>query len=132
MERTTPDIDYIDSALFEAIGIVQVAVAGNTIYVSGIAPLTGGSDELRPVGTTFDEQLAYVLEILDRSLHSVGANRCDLVAWTIYTTDMDALSASAPRLREWVGIHPPTSTWLTVSGFIHPEQQLELTAIAVR
>lgn len=131
IERATPEIGYVDPAVFEQIGIVQTVVAGDTVYVSGIAPLTGGP-ELELVGATFAEQLGYVLEVLDRSLQSVGANRCDLVAWTVYTTDMAALTACAPMLKDWVGVHPPTSTWVTVSGFIHPAQQLELTAIAVR
>ncbi|QZY45761.1 RidA family protein [Mycolicibacterium austroafricanum] len=131
IDRGIPDIGYVDKEVFEDIGIVQTAVAGDTVYVSGIAPLTGGA-ELSLVATTFEDQLRFVLEVLDRSLQSVGANRCDLVAWTVYTTDMAALTACAPLLKDWVGVHPPTSTWVTVSGFIHPEQQLELTAIAVR
>lgn len=132
IERNVPDIGYLDREVFTDLGIVQTAVVRDTVYVSGIAPLTGGAQEMKLVGATFGEQLAYTLEVLDRSLQSVGANRCDLVAWTIYTTDMEALAASAPMLKQWVGVHPPTSTWVTVAGLIHPEQLLELTAIAVR
>lgn len=132
IQRGVPDIGYLDRQLFDDLGIVQTAVVHDTVYVSGIAPLTGGAQGMDIVGATFAEQLAYTLEVLDRSLQSVGAGRCDLVAWTIYTTDMQALADSAPALKQWVGLHPPTSTWVTVAGLIHPAQLLELTAIAVR
>lgn len=132
IERQVPEIGYLDPQVFDDLGIVQTVVTGNTIYVSGIAPLTGDSDEMTLVGTGFDDQLAFTLSVLEKSLESVGANRCDVVAWTIYTTDMAALVASAPALREWAGLHRPTSTWVQVAGLIHPEQLLELTAIAVR
>ncbi|MEH3130759.1 MAG: RidA family protein [Mycolicibacterium neoaurum] len=132
IERQVPDIGYLDGQVFDDLGIVQTAVARDTVYVSGIAPLTGGADGLYIVGVSFEEQLAYTLEVLDRSLAACGADRAGLVAWTVYTTDMHALTAAAPTLRAWVGEHPPTSTWVTVAGLIHPQQLLELTAIAVR
>ncbi|ANE78842.1 hypothetical protein A7U43_05400 [Mycobacterium adipatum] len=130
IQRGVPDIGYLDPGVFDDLGIVQTAVVRDTVYVSGIAPLTGGAQGMDIVGVTFAEQLAYTLEVLDRSLQSVGAGRCDLVAWTIYTTDMQALADSAAALKQWVGPHPPTSTWVTVAGLIHPAQLLELTAIA--
>ncbi len=132
IQRGIPDIGYLDRQLFEDLGIVQTAVAGGTIYISGIAPLTGGVSGLDIVGETFETQLRFTLDVLERSLQSVGAGRAHLVAWTIYTTDIAALTACAPLLKEWVGMHPPTSTWVTVAGLIHPQQQLELTAIAAR
>ncbi|MBS1696041.1 MAG: RidA family protein [Actinobacteria bacterium] len=130
--RSVPDIDYLDPHLFTDLGIVQTVLAGDTVYVSGIAPLTGGADGLDIVSTVFTDQLVYTLGVLERSLQAVGAHRSGLVAWTIYTTDMPALAAAAPILRDWVGEHPPTSTWVGCAGLIHPEQQLELTATAVR
>lgn len=131
IERSVPDIGYIDENVFVDLGFVQTVTAGNTIYVSGIAPLTVGSTGLDIVGASFAEQLEYTLEMLDRTLQAAGANRCDLVAWTVYTTDMAALAASAPTFKQWVGHHPPTSTWVGAASLIHPEQLVELTAIAV-
>lgn len=113
-----PEIGYIDGSVFADLGFVQTVTAGNTIYVSGIAPLTVGPVGLDIVGASFAEQLDYTLEMLDRTLQAAGANRCDLVAWTLYTTDMTdmaALAASAPTFKKWVGEHPPTSTWVGAS-----------------
>lgn len=131
LERSVPDIGYIDASVFADLGFVQTVTAGNTIYVSGIAPLTVGSAGLEIVGASFADQLDYTLEMLDRTLQAAGANRCDLVAWTVYTTDMAALAASAPTFKKWVGEHAPTSTWVGAASLIHPEQLVELTAIAV-
>jgi enamine deaminase RidA (YjgF/YER057c/UK114 family) len=132
IRRSVPaDIGYFDPQVFEDLGIVQTVVARGTIYVSGIAPLTVGESGLEPVASSFDEQLDFTLEVLERSLQAVGGQRSGLVAWTIYTTDMAGLAAAAPILKAWVGAHRPTSTWVTVAGLIHPQQKLELTATAV-
>lgn len=130
--RSVPDIGYLTPQLFDDLGIVQTVVANGTVYVSGIAPLTDAGGELEVVGADLAEQLSYVLGVLDRSLTAAGTDRSGLVAWTIYATDLTALSGCLPMLREWVGEHRPTSTWIGCSGFIHPDQLLELTATAVR
>lgn len=126
--RSVPQIGYLTPQLFDDLGIAQTVVANRTVYVSGIAPLTS---ELEVVSEDLAEQLAFVLDVLDRSLRSAGTDRTRLVAWTVYATDLSALSACLPLLRDWVGEHRPTSTWIGCSGFIHPRQLLELTATAV-
>jgi 2-iminobutanoate/2-iminopropanoate deaminase len=130
--RSVPDIDYLPPQLFDDLGIVQTVVANDTVYVSGIAPLTLGVDGLDVVSTELPEQLTYALGVLERSLAAVGVGRDGLVAWTIFTTDVPGLAACTPILKDWVGNHPPTSTWIGCSSFIHPQQLLELTATAVR
>lgn len=125
--RSTPEIGYLTTELFTDLGISQTVTAGDTVYVSGIAPLTA---ELDVVSTDLAEQLAFVLDVLDRSLIAAGTDRTRLVAWTIYATDLRALSGCLPLLRDWVGEHRPTSTWIGCAGFIHPQQLLELTATA--
>ena len=129
--RSVPDIGYLSPQLFDDLGIVQTVVANGTVYVSGIAPLTDANGEIDVVSVDFAEQLTYVLDVLERSLHAAGTGRESLVAWTIYTTDMPALAACTPMLKEWVAQHRPTSTWIGCANFIHPRQRLELTATAV-
>ncbi|WP_395310362.1 RidA family protein [Mycobacterium sp. AMU20-3851] len=132
IHRSVPDIGYLSAELFADLGIVQTVVAGDTVYVSGIAPLTDAGGEVDVVSTDLTEQLKYVLEMLDRSLTAAGTDRSRLVAWTIYTTDMPGLARCVPLLRDWTGQHRPTSTWIGCASFIHPQQLLELTATAVR
>ncbi len=132
VHRSIPDIGYLSAQLFDDLGIVQTVLAGDTVYVSGIAPLTDAGGEVDVVSTDLAEQLTYVLEVLDRSLTAAGTDRSGLVAWTVYTTDMPGLAQCVPMLRDWAGEHRPTSTWIGCASFIHPQQLLELTATAVR
>lgn len=129
--RSVPDIGYLSPQLFDDLGIVQTVVANGTVYVSGIAPLTDATGEVDVVSEDFADQMAYALDVLERSLLAADTGREGLVAWTIYTTDMPALAACTPMLKDWVGEHRPTSTWIGCASFIHPQQLLELTATAV-
>lgn len=126
--RSAPEIGYLSPQSFAELGISQTVIAGNTVYVSGIAPLT---PEFDVVSIDLAEQLRFVLDVLDRSLVAAGTDRTRLVAWTIYARDLTALSGCLPILRDWVGEHRPTSTWIGAAGFIHPAQLIELTATAV-
>lgn len=131
--RNTPEIGYLGQDVFEAFAFHQSVRAGDTLYLSGIAPLRGNLESLELVGEgDIGAQLDFVLDILDRCLLAEGLERRHLVTWTFYTTDIQALSAVIPaRLGPWVGAHRPSSTTLEIQGMIHPAQQLEVTAIAM-
>lgn len=131
--RNTPDIGYLGQDVFEAFAFHQSVRAGDTLYLSGIAPLRGSLESLELVGEgDIGAQLDFVLQILDRCLQAEGLERRHLVAWTFYSTDIQGLAAVIPaRLGQWVGEHRPSSTTLEVQGMIHPAQQIEITAIAV-
>jgi len=43
---------------------------------------------------------------------------------------MEGLMNSMVDIAAWVGDHRPASTTLAVSGFVHPEQTVEITAYA--
>lgn len=130
--RANPDVGYFDESVFEAFTFSQVVRAGNTIYLSGIAPLIGTAEDMQVV-TPGDVagQAGFVLEILQRCLTSQGAGLEHLVAVTVYATDIDALAAEAALFQKWFGDHPPSSTWVEVRKLIHTDQLLELTATAV-
>lgn len=131
--RYTPDIGYLGQDVFDAFAFHQSVRAGDTLYLSGIAPLRGDLTGLELVGEgDIGAQLDFVLDVLDRCLQAEGLDRSNLVAWTFYTTDIHGLCAVIPdRLGPWIGNHRPTSTTLEIQGMIHPAQQLEITAIAV-
>jgi enamine deaminase RidA (YjgF/YER057c/UK114 family) len=130
--RTNPDVGYLDQEVFEALGFTQVIRADNTVYLSGIAPLTGKPDGLQIVGSgDLAEQVTFVLDVLERCLASEGLTFEHMVAVTVYVTDIDALVAEAPLFTKRYGAHTPTSTWVEIAKLVHPEQQIEITAIAV-
>ena len=48
--RSNPDVGYISKDVYEAYAFSQTIRAGNQIYLSGIAPLRGGDDDIELVG----------------------------------------------------------------------------------
>jgi 2-iminobutanoate/2-iminopropanoate deaminase len=134
IQRTNLDIGYVGRGVFSDLGFVQVASAGDTIYFSGIAPLRGDhAAELDLVGPdSMEEQVDYVLRVLDDSLSALALGRQNLVNWTVFTTDMPELVGCVARFKEWAGSHPPTSTWVGATTLFMPRMKLEMSAIAVR
>jgi 2-iminobutanoate/2-iminopropanoate deaminase len=129
--RANPEIGYIDPEAFELLGFTQVARASDTCYLSGIAPFTGKPPEFTVIGVgSMEAQLSFILDVLERCLASEGLTLENLVAVTVYATDMDALLASAPLLAKRFAAAPPTSTWLGTTALAHPDQLVEITAIA--
>lgn len=131
--RTNPPVDYLGADVFDAFAFRQSVRAGDTVYYAGVAPLKGTLDTLELVGAgDMAAQLHYVLGVIDACLAADGLDRTSLVTWTFYTTDITGFMAVMPAiLGPWVGEHRPSSTTVEVRAFVHPDQLLEITAIAV-
>lgn len=131
--RTNPAVDYLADEVFDAFAFRQSVKAGDTYYYAGVAPLSGSLSALELIGKDdMAAQLAYILRVIDDCLRADGLDRSRIVTWTFYTTDIAAFMAVMPEiLGPWVGEHRPSSTTIAVSGFVHPDQMLEVTAIAV-
>jgi enamine deaminase RidA (YjgF/YER057c/UK114 family) len=122
----------MDVSAFEALGFSQVVRAGSTVYVSGIAPFKGGPPEFEVIGVgSMADQVTFVLDVLERCLDSEGLTLANLVAVTVYATDVGALMSAASLLTARFAPAPPTSTWVGVTELAHPLQLVEITAIAV-
>lgn len=130
--RNNPDVGYIDESAFEALGFSQVVRANDTVYYSGIAPFTGAPPEFTVIGTgSMEAQVLFIFEILERCLESERQTLENLVAVTIYATDVPAMMATANVLAKKFGVAPPTSTLVGVTALAHPDQLVEITATAV-
>lgn len=130
--RSNPSVGYLEPDVFATLGFSQVVRAGETVYISGIAPLTGTAEALEIIKPgDMAGQITFVLDILERCLASEGVDLGALVAVTVYATDIDALVAEASLLQARFGEHAPTSTWVEIRKLVHPEQLIELTAVAV-
>jgi len=134
IQRNNPAIDYVGHEVFAELGFTHAVSAGNTVYISGIAPLRGATvEQLEVVGAgSMPQQVSYVLRVLDESLAALELDRTNLVSWNVFTTDMPELARCAGIFKLWAGDHPPASMWSGVTALILPEMKLELTAIAVR
>jgi enamine deaminase RidA (YjgF/YER057c/UK114 family) len=101
------------------------------VHYAGIAPLRGTLSTLECVGEgSLGGQLDCVLDILDQCLAADGLDRSRVLSWTLYVTDVSAFMDALPRVRAWVGEHAPAATLVKVSGLAHPEQKIEITAVA--
>jgi 2-iminobutanoate/2-iminopropanoate deaminase len=87
--RNNPDVGYMDESTFALLGFSQVVRAGSTVYYSGIAPFTGAPPEFTVIGTgSMEDQALFCLDILERCLESEKQTLDNLVAVTVYATDM--------------------------------------------
>jgi enamine deaminase RidA (YjgF/YER057c/UK114 family) len=129
--RNNPDVGYMDESTFALLGFSQVVRADGTVYYSGIAPFTGAPPEFTVIGTgSMEDQVLFCLDVLERCLESEMQSLDNLVAVTVYATDMPALMATAEIFAKRFGAAPPSSTWVGVTELAHPDQLVEITATA--
>ncbi len=129
--RNNPDVGYVDESTFTLLGFSQVVRDERTVYYSGIAPFTGAPPEFTVIGKgSMEEQVLFLFEILERCLESENQTLENVVAVTVYATDMPALMATADIFAKRFGAAPPTSTWVGVTALAHPDQLVEITATA--
>ena len=132
IKRTNPDVGYLTEDVYKTFSFTQVIRAGNTLYMSGVAPLTTRNGTLELVGEGDPRtQLEWVLEVIHRCLTSEGATFRNWVAQTVYTTSLAALEPVADAFHRYMGEHTPTSTWVEVKALFHPQQLVEINGIAV-
>jgi enamine deaminase RidA (YjgF/YER057c/UK114 family) len=118
--------------VFKTFAFTQTIKAGNTLYLSGVAPLRGDLKKLEVVGEgDLRTQVEWTLKILKRCLAVEGATFRNLVAQTVYTTNIAGLAELADLFRSEYGDYAPTSTWVEVKGLFHPLQMVEINGIAV-
>jgi enamine deaminase RidA (YjgF/YER057c/UK114 family) len=130
IERVNPDVGYLKDEVFEAFSFSQVVRSGETVHVSGVTPLRGGLNDLEIVGDDVRTQLEWVLEVLRRCLESEGSSLENLVSVTVYTTSMAGLVEAADVFKKVFAQHSPAATWVEVQGLFHPQQKVEISAIA--
>jgi 2-iminobutanoate/2-iminopropanoate deaminase len=130
--RSNPDVGYMADDVFRTFAFTQTIKAGNTLYLSGVAPLRGNLKKLEVVGEgDLRAQVEWTLKIMRRCLAVEGATFRNLVAQTVYTTNIAELGKLGDLFRSVYGDHAPTSTWVEVKGLFHPLQMVEINGIAV-
>jgi enamine deaminase RidA (YjgF/YER057c/UK114 family) len=128
-----PEVGYLADTAFKKLGFTQNVWAGDTLYLSGIAPFTGGDPEFIVHGIgSMEEQTVFILDILKKLLEAEGLAYSNLVALTIYATSSAEFFGVAPLIVEAFGDKAPSQTLVGVSELAHPEQRIEITAIAVK
>lgn len=103
-------------------------VTGRWAHLSGHVPV---DESGATAGTTTAEQSAQVLRNLDRTLASAGGTSADIVATTVYLTDIGEIDALDEAYRAYFGDGPyPARTTVEVSALGRAEFRVEISAIA--
>jgi len=132
IERSNPAVRYMAEEVFKTYAFTQTIKAGNTLYLSGIAPLKGDLKNLELVGEgNMRAQIEWILAVLKRCLAAEGATFRNWVAQTVYVTSVAEFVKAAEVFNQFFVEHTPTSTLVEVKGLFHPQQMIEINGIAV-
>lgn len=113
----------------EKVGYSRAIRVGDTIYVSGTAPLTDDGSIAHP-GDVYG-QAKRSLELIVAALGEAGARPEHVVRTRLYVRDAASWEDVGRAHGEVLGHARPATTLVEVSGFIDPEILVEIEAIAV-
>lgn len=105
-------------------------VAGEWVYTAGHVPFRQDGSV---GGVTTSEQTEQVLRNLECTLEAAGAHREDIVATTVYLTDIRDIDGLDLAYREFFGGGPyPARTTVEISALGRSDFRVEISAIAKR
>jgi enamine deaminase RidA (YjgF/YER057c/UK114 family) len=108
------------------IGFSRAVRSGNTIAVSGTAPIAPGGGTAYP-GDLY-RQTRTCIEIIKAAVEAAGGRLEDVVRTRIMLTDIEQWQEAARAHGEFFGDIRPASTLVEVSRFIDPEWLVEMEA----
>jgi enamine deaminase RidA (YjgF/YER057c/UK114 family) len=112
----------------ELYGYSRAVVAGDTVYVSGTAPVM--ADGADPPPDAYG-QARRCLEIIVAALAEAGAPRDDVVRTRFYVTRAEDFDAVGRAHGEVFGRARPATTGVVVKGLLDPRWLVEIEAVAV-
>jgi enamine deaminase RidA (YjgF/YER057c/UK114 family) len=109
--------------------LVNVAQPGRMVFIAGQT----ASDHDSKVGGVGDSkaQTRFILGKIQRAVESAGGTMNDLVALSVFTTDVRNHRDINEACREVLGSNFPTRTMVQVVALARPELLLEINATAV-
>ena len=113
----------------EKVGYSRAIRVGDTIYVSGTAPMAEDGTIAHP-GEVY-AQAKRALELVVAALGEAGARPEHVVRTRLYVRDASAWEEVGRAHGEVLGHARPATTLVEVSGFVDPEILVEIEAIAV-
>lgn len=113
----------------EKVGYSRAVRVGDTIYVSGTAPV-GEDGAIVHAGDVYG-QARVCLEIIMAALGEAGARPEHVVRTRLYVRDASSWEEVGRAHAELLGHAKPATTLVEVSGFIHPDILVEIEAVAV-
>jgi len=101
---------------------------GNTVYCSGQIPLVPGSADL--VGGAIGDQTERVMENLKAVLAAAGCSMADVVACTVYLSDMAHFTEMNGVYGRYFAENPPSRATVAVAG-LPQGVDVEIACVAV-
>jgi isochorismate pyruvate lyase len=112
-----------------SVGYCRAVRAGDHIYVSGTAPVAEGGAVHAP-GDGY-AQARRCLEIAERALVELGAERRHVVRSRMFVTDIARFAEYGRAHAEFFGAHPPATSMVEVRALIDPAMLIEIELDAV-
>jgi enamine deaminase RidA (YjgF/YER057c/UK114 family) len=106
------------------IGFSRAVRAGDFVFVSGTGPV--GADQADP-----EAQARKIFELIEKALHSGGADFADVVRTRIYLTNAADWQAVGRVHGEMFGAIRPAATMVVVARLLHPTWRVEIEADAL-
>ncbi len=110
------------------VGYCRALRAGNTIYLSGTAPVDSDGNTFAP-GDAY-AQACRCFEIIKDTLVAMDSGLHQVVRTRMYVTDINQWEAFGRAHQEFFGEHPPVTAMLEVKGLINPDMLIEVEAEA--
>lgn len=107
----------------------QVAIAGDTVYLSGQLPLDPNTGTL--VTGSIEEQTEQVLDNIEAALRGAGLGLEDVTRCSVYLTDMGAFPAMNAVYAKRFGDHRPARETIGI-GALAVGSPIEITVIAYK
>jgi enamine deaminase RidA (YjgF/YER057c/UK114 family) len=109
--------------------LVNIAQPGRMVFIAG---QTASDHDGKVVGVgDAKEQTRFILGKIKRAVEAAGGTMNDVVAMSIFTTDVKNHRDINETRREVLGGNFPTSTMVQVVALARPELLLEINATAV-
>lgn len=115
---------FTDTQWESKVGYCRALKAGNTIYLSGTAPV-GEDGKTHAPGDGY-AQARRCLEIVQAALAEMGAQMNQVVRTRLYVTDISRWQEYGKAHQEFFGEYPPVTAMVEVKGLISPDMLIEI------
>jgi isochorismate pyruvate lyase len=113
----------------DVVGYCRAIRAGNSIYVTGTAPVDDDGKVFAP-GDAYG-QARRCLDLIERALRDLGADRSRIVRTRMFVTDISRWEDFGRAHKEFFGDGRPAATMVEVRALVDPEMLIEIEADAV-
>jgi isochorismate pyruvate lyase len=112
------------------VGYCRALRVGQHIYVTGTAPVDESGNGVHAEGDAYG-QARRCLELIERALKKIGADRTRIVRTRMFVTDISRWQEFGRAHGEFFAGCPPTTTMVEVKALIDPRMLIEIEADAV-